>query len=148
MVSRETIYGKRTITIYKPSVKGMEFCRTILEPYEKMFPRKKAVAINGTGNHERKAMIAWKREKSVAIFVPSEHLKVMHSFSFFNYLATTYVYTRGRFIEQEHAWIIHDSPSDQNTLELSLLTAYLASRIVAITTGYPLYKFTNGVVPD
>ncbi|HET7148735.1 MAG TPA: hypothetical protein VFI73_09590 [Candidatus Nitrosopolaris sp.] len=47
LVSRsEIIYGKRTITIYKPSIKGMEFCRTILEPYEKMFPRKKAIAIN------------------------------------------------------------------------------------------------------
>ncbi|MDE1764908.1 MAG: hypothetical protein KGI27_01400 [Thaumarchaeota archaeon] len=33
--------GKRTVTIYKPSPKGIEFCRTILEPYEKMFPRKK-----------------------------------------------------------------------------------------------------------
>lgn len=58
LVSRETIYGKRTITIYKPSIKGMEFSRTILEPYEKMFPRKKAVAINSTSNYERKAMIA------------------------------------------------------------------------------------------
>lgn len=59
LVSRiETIYGKRTITIYKPSIKGMEFSRTILEPYEKMFPRKKAVAINSTGNYERKATIA------------------------------------------------------------------------------------------
>jgi predicted transcriptional regulator len=55
LVSRsETIYGKRTITIYKPSIKGMEFFRTILEPYEKMFPRKKAVAINSTSNYEHK----------------------------------------------------------------------------------------------
>ena len=54
LISRsETIYGKRTITIYKPSVKGMEFCRTILEPYEKMFPRKKAIAINSTSNYEQ-----------------------------------------------------------------------------------------------
>lgn len=55
LVSRsEIIYGKRTITIYKPSIKGMEFFRTILEPYEKMFPRKKAVAINSTSNYEHK----------------------------------------------------------------------------------------------
>jgi predicted transcriptional regulator len=55
LVSRsEIIYGKRTLTIYKPSIKGMEFCRIILEPYEKMFPRKKAIAINSTSNYEQK----------------------------------------------------------------------------------------------
>ena len=27
--------------MYKPTMKGIEFCRSILEPYEKMFPRKK-----------------------------------------------------------------------------------------------------------
>ncbi|MDE1763957.1 MAG: hypothetical protein KGH88_06900 [Thaumarchaeota archaeon] len=41
IASMERALGKRTITIYKPSPKGIEFCRTILEPYEKMFPRKK-----------------------------------------------------------------------------------------------------------
>ncbi|HWS20913.1 MAG TPA: hypothetical protein VN239_09505, partial [Nitrososphaera sp.] len=38
---REATIGKRTITIYRPTLKGMEFCRVILEPYEKMFPRRK-----------------------------------------------------------------------------------------------------------
>jgi predicted transcriptional regulator len=38
---REATIGKRTITIYRPTQKGMEFCRDILEPYEKMFPRRK-----------------------------------------------------------------------------------------------------------
>jgi predicted transcriptional regulator len=38
---RETTIGKRTITIYRPTQKGMAFCRDILEPYEKMFPRRK-----------------------------------------------------------------------------------------------------------
>lgn len=38
---REATIGKRTVTIYKPTQKGMEFCRDILEPYEKMFPRRK-----------------------------------------------------------------------------------------------------------
>jgi hypothetical protein len=33
--------GKRTIAVYKPALKGIEFCRSILEPYEKMFPRRK-----------------------------------------------------------------------------------------------------------
>jgi predicted transcriptional regulator len=38
---REATIGKRTVTIYKPTQKGMAFCRDILEPYEKMFPRRK-----------------------------------------------------------------------------------------------------------
>jgi len=42
LISRNEIsYGKRTTAIYKPTQRGIEFCRTILEPYEKMFPRKK-----------------------------------------------------------------------------------------------------------
>jgi predicted transcriptional regulator len=42
MISREErIVGKRTITIYKATSKGLEFCRTMLEPYENLFPRKK-----------------------------------------------------------------------------------------------------------
>src|SRR5574340_863172 len=43
IASIERQLGKRTVTIYKPSPKGLEFCRTILEPYEKMFPRRKSV---------------------------------------------------------------------------------------------------------
>jgi len=43
ITSMEKSLGKRTITIYKPTQKGVEFCKTILEPYEKLFPRKKAV---------------------------------------------------------------------------------------------------------
>jgi predicted transcriptional regulator len=38
---REVILGKRIVTIYRPTQKGMQFCRDILEPYEKMFPRRK-----------------------------------------------------------------------------------------------------------
>lgn len=38
---REATIGKRTVTIYKPTQKGMAFCGDILEPYEKMFPRRK-----------------------------------------------------------------------------------------------------------
>lgn len=37
----EILYGKRITAMYKPTQKGIEFCRSILEPYEKMFPRKK-----------------------------------------------------------------------------------------------------------
>jgi predicted transcriptional regulator len=38
---RETTIGKRTVTMYRPTQKGIAFCRDILEPYEKMFPRRK-----------------------------------------------------------------------------------------------------------
>lgn len=38
---REVNLGKRTVTMYRPTQKGMAFCRDILEPYEKMFPRRK-----------------------------------------------------------------------------------------------------------
>ncbi len=37
----EKIIGKRTVAIYRATMNGMDFCRTILEPYEKMFPRRK-----------------------------------------------------------------------------------------------------------
>jgi predicted transcriptional regulator len=46
---REVTLGKRIITMYRPTQKGMAFCRDILEPYEKMFPRRKdEVAVNDT----------------------------------------------------------------------------------------------------
>ena len=38
---REATIGKRMVTIYRPTQKGIAFCRDILEPYEKMFPRRK-----------------------------------------------------------------------------------------------------------
>jgi predicted transcriptional regulator len=39
--SEERHLGKRIITMYKPTSRGVEFCKTILEPYETLFPRKK-----------------------------------------------------------------------------------------------------------
>ena len=40
MIQRvETVDGKRTITIFKVTQKGMNFCHEILEPFEKLFPR-------------------------------------------------------------------------------------------------------------
>ncbi len=39
--SDERHLGKRIITMYKPTPKGIEFCKTILDPYENLFPRKK-----------------------------------------------------------------------------------------------------------
>jgi predicted transcriptional regulator len=38
----ELPYGKRRI-IYKSTHKGIEFCTNILEPYEKVFPRRKMI---------------------------------------------------------------------------------------------------------
>jgi predicted transcriptional regulator len=55
---REATIGKRTVTIYKPTQKGMAFCRDILEPYEKMFPRRKDEikkrGDNATAENEKK----------------------------------------------------------------------------------------------
>ena len=40
LISKDQIeVGKRTVTAYKPTQKGVEFSRHILEPYEIMFPR-------------------------------------------------------------------------------------------------------------
>ena len=36
----EEKWGTKTITKYKVTQKGREFCQMILEPYEDMFPRK------------------------------------------------------------------------------------------------------------
>jgi len=35
----EISIGKRLVTVYKPTQRGLEFCRSILEPYEIVFPR-------------------------------------------------------------------------------------------------------------
>jgi predicted transcriptional regulator len=37
------VIGRRPMTAYKPTQKGIEFCKRILEPYEIMFPRKDSV---------------------------------------------------------------------------------------------------------
>ena len=40
MIQRvETVEGKRTVTIFKVTYKGMNFCNEIIEPFEKLFPR-------------------------------------------------------------------------------------------------------------
>jgi predicted transcriptional regulator len=46
----ETQIGKRVVTIYRPTQKGIQFCRSILEPYEKMFPRKKSTTEESDNN--------------------------------------------------------------------------------------------------
>jgi predicted transcriptional regulator len=40
-ISRSEIHHrKKTIVIYRPTQKGIEFCTNILQPYENIFPRK------------------------------------------------------------------------------------------------------------
>jgi DNA-binding PadR family transcriptional regulator len=46
---RETRSGKRIVTVYNPRQKGIDFYREILEPYEKMFPRRKSNIIDDNG---------------------------------------------------------------------------------------------------
>jgi predicted transcriptional regulator len=41
--------GNRTITIYRATSKGIEFCRMIITPYEEFFPRKSATDQNKLG---------------------------------------------------------------------------------------------------
>jgi predicted transcriptional regulator len=42
LISRqiETVGKKRAVSVFKPTARGIEFCKSILEPYETMFPRK------------------------------------------------------------------------------------------------------------
>jgi predicted transcriptional regulator len=56
----ESPFGKRTVTVYKPTQKGVEFCRSILEPYERLFPRRKESVANNNAEEKlaRKAGLA------------------------------------------------------------------------------------------
>lgn len=38
--SEEVMEGKRKITLFRATSKGIEFCSQIIAPYEKLFPRK------------------------------------------------------------------------------------------------------------
>jgi predicted transcriptional regulator len=51
LISRRTEiqFKKRVITSYKPTQKGIDFYREILEPYEKMFPRRKGIIFDDDG---------------------------------------------------------------------------------------------------
>lgn len=47
MIKRDEIEdGKRTVTIFKVTSKGLDFCRDIIGPYEHLFPR------SGTSSHD------------------------------------------------------------------------------------------------
>ena len=46
----ERTVGKRTVTICRPTRQGIAFCENILEPYEKMFPRRRDPASGHESN--------------------------------------------------------------------------------------------------
>jgi predicted transcriptional regulator len=57
LISRDEVHNrKRTIVIYRPTQKGIEFFSNILQPYENVFPRKKAITdkISNTAKGEGK----------------------------------------------------------------------------------------------
>jgi predicted transcriptional regulator len=61
-------FAKRTVIVYKPTQKGVEFCRSILEPYERMFPRRKESVVNNNisnNDHERPARKASSRQEEI-----------------------------------------------------------------------------------
>jgi predicted transcriptional regulator len=54
LISRsEILFGKRMVTFYQTTQKGIEFYRRILEPYEKMFPRR--ITTTHCIHHEEKS---------------------------------------------------------------------------------------------
>jgi predicted transcriptional regulator len=58
MIERnERAFGKRTVAFYRPTRKGMEFCKDILEPYEKVFPRRKDVKSSVPDNNTMTGLI-------------------------------------------------------------------------------------------
>jgi predicted transcriptional regulator len=62
----ESPFGRRIVAIYKPTQKGIEFCRSILEPYEKMFPRRKESVVYDNNSNSNK------EEKPTEQLVPQE----------------------------------------------------------------------------
>ena len=50
IIRTEKRLGKRTVTVYSASQKGLEFCRTIIEPYEELFPRSPDIDAKSTIN--------------------------------------------------------------------------------------------------
>jgi len=46
----ESPFGKRMVIVYKPTHKGIEFCRSILEPYERIFPRNRESVVDNVNS--------------------------------------------------------------------------------------------------
>jgi hypothetical protein len=52
LISRnEKLVGERAVNVYKLTVEGTEFCNSVLEPYEKMFPRKRLTKIDNRAGY-------------------------------------------------------------------------------------------------
>jgi predicted transcriptional regulator len=61
----ESPFGKRIVIVYRPTQNGIEFCRSVLEPYEKIFPRKKeSIVVNKSSRDISKNDDASKQEKA------------------------------------------------------------------------------------
>jgi predicted transcriptional regulator len=78
-------FGKRTVIVYKPTQKGVEFC-SILEPYERMFPRRKESVVVNNDNKGKPARKSSRQEEEVELeqqqqelpLITSEQLTVRH----------------------------------------------------------------------
>ena len=66
----ESPFGKRMVIVYKPTHKGIEFCRSILEPYERLFPRRKESVVIITNNNniaEKPAIKSSRQEQEMEV---------------------------------------------------------------------------------
>ena len=78
----ESQFGRRIVAIYKPTQKGIEFCRSILEPYEKMFPRRKESVVydNSNSNKEEKPteqLVPQEEEEDIEQLRDQHHLQLI-----------------------------------------------------------------------
>jgi predicted transcriptional regulator len=73
----ESPFGKRMVMVYKPTQKGIDFCRSILEPYERMFPRKKEslLTVNNTNSISNSNEMAKSTRKTVDTLEEMEQLE-------------------------------------------------------------------------
>jgi predicted transcriptional regulator len=80
----ESSFGKRTVIVYKPTQKGVEFCRSILEPYERMFPRRKESFVVNNNVEEKPARKATcqkeveQQQQQDLLLTASERIAVHH----------------------------------------------------------------------
>src|SRR6266516_2746924 len=76
----ESPFGKRMVAIYKPTQKGIEFCRSILEPYEKMFPRRKESVVynsNSSNSNEESPSRQVGPQEEEEEQQPQQHLRLI-----------------------------------------------------------------------
>jgi predicted transcriptional regulator len=59
----ETTIGRRIVTMYRPTQNGIAFCRDILEPYEKVFPRRKDEIKKNDNNNKNNSAIQEDKKK-------------------------------------------------------------------------------------